>query len=113
MHTPGPWQEWNLFGSRTMKNWRVGSKASPGITTPVAVVDDSIPSDEQVANARLIAASPDMLAALVTIADRLEAWAETHERDIDTTVGVERDSHINRAANYRDLIRIARDPMPK
>lgn len=74
MHTPGPWQEWNLFGSRTMKNWRVGSKASPGITTPVAVVDDSIPSDEQVANARLIAASPELLESVAALVNVLERW---------------------------------------
>lgn len=66
----------------------------------------------------MFAASPDMLAALVTIADRLEAWAETSERIASGHWTGETDSmevarHRNIASNFRDLIRIARDSMPK
>lgn len=62
----------------------------------------------------LFAASPDMHAALIRISDRLEAWAEAHEH-LSTVSRSESeiDPHANRAANYRELIRIARDSMPK
>lgn len=72
-HTPGPWQAWNTHGSHIMKNWRVGSRGvTPGIVTPVCTLDgagvvDS--SDEEVANARLIAAAPALLAVCQEIAE--------------------------------------------
>lgn len=62
----------------------------------------------------LFAASPDMLAALTVIIDRLEAWAEYSERIARTEADSPRtEQHKNIAANYRELIRIARDSMPK
>lgn len=70
-------------------------------------------SDESENYGPLFAAAPDMKHALETIADRLEAWAETHERLAQTTVSVDRSSHENRAANYRELIRIARESLPQ
>lgn len=62
----------------------------------------------------LFAASPDMHAALTVIIDRLEAWAEHSERIARTEADSPRtEQHKNIAANYRELIRIARDSMPK
>lgn len=62
----------------------------------------------------LFAASPDMHFALIMIADRLEAWAETHERLAETLPdGGERIRHRNNAENYRELIRIARESLPQ
>jgi hypothetical protein len=65
-HTPGPWQEWNTHQGRIMQRWRVGSQgATAGITVPVAEIDNQRgTTEEQYANARLIAAAPCMLAAL-------------------------------------------------
>jgi hypothetical protein len=67
-HTPGPWEAWNTFGGKIMKQWRIGERNStPGIVRPVAVIcneDEQRSGDEQTANAALIAASPDLLEAL-------------------------------------------------
>ena len=73
--------------------------------------------DDAIKYGPMFAASPDMLAALVTIADRLEAWAETSERiasgDTGETDSMELARHRNISSNFRDLIRTARDSMPK
>lgn len=70
MHTPGPWEAWNQHRGVILREWRVGERNStPGIVRPIAVVSgDQRDGDEQVANARLIAAAPELLAALERIA---------------------------------------------
>jgi len=69
-------------------------------------------SDESRKYGPLFAAAPDMERALVRVADRLEAWAEAHERiATNTPDGPEYESHANRAANYRELVRIARESL--
>ena len=62
----------------------------------------------------MFAASPDMLAAMVTIADRLESMAE-HVRKLSTWTPSEADSQVYRehARDLFELARIARDSMPK
>jgi uncharacterized SAM-binding protein YcdF (DUF218 family) len=69
-YTPGPWQEWNQHGDRILKNWRVGSRGkSPGLVTPVAVIAEQDSAAEEHANATLIAAAPELLAALKILVD--------------------------------------------
>lgn len=58
-HTPGPWSEWNAKGGRIMAAWRVDSPSAP-----ICTVHDT-PTGAQVANARMIAAAPDLAAALI------------------------------------------------
>ena len=80
-HTPGPWQAWNSHGGRNMRRWRVGSLGkTAGITLPVASLaneDDGVSGDEQVANAYLIEAAPDLLAALRLVESSLSAYRAT------------------------------------
>lgn len=62
----------------------------------------------------LFAASPDMLAALVTIADRLEAWAEGESKALEyTDLILDRRAAENRIENYRFMAEIARKSLPK
>ena len=60
-HTPGPWRDWNESLGAVMaprsKDADWGSRA-------VALVAQWPSAEERAANARLIAAAPDMLAAL-------------------------------------------------
>ena len=70
-HTPGPW-------SLRMTGWQTNPAAiySPRRPGAVACIParTSVPLDEQSANARLIAAAPDLLAALESA---IEALIET------------------------------------
>ena len=72
-HTPGPWVASNdlchVFGR---SGWSVGPH---GVTT--AVCGDTPPAEEQEANARLIAAAPELLEALECVTG-LIAWARDH-----------------------------------
>lgn len=64
VHTPGPWVIdpcWDILGNTDDGNGMVCQ-----ITT------DAVPRAEAEANARLIAAAPDMLAALRFLADQAE-----------------------------------------
>jgi len=67
-HTPGPWTTYNSHGTTILRNWRIGeSNTTPGVTIPVATVaneDMGRSPEEQYANARLIAAAPQLLDAL-------------------------------------------------
>ena|SRR5438477_7786278 len=67
--TPGPW--------RLRENNRLVVGNSDKLDTPIAVVDmTSIVAEEAQANARLIAAAPDLLAALKEVASMIEAYHE-------------------------------------
>lgn len=65
-HTPGPWVAWNKVNGRIMRSWRVGERNStPGVVRPIAVISNERDTgDEEYANARLIAAAPELLTAL-------------------------------------------------
>ena len=61
-HTPGPW---NLSKSGDGKSITIGEGQSSWGTRVGEVYRDDIDSDEADANARLIAAAPEMLEALI------------------------------------------------
>lgn len=86
-HTPGPW-------SLKMTGWRTNPFAiySPRRPGAVACVPSrtSVPLDEQDANARLIAAAPDMLAALERIANSEEYHGDLFVCDFETLQNVAR-----------------------
>jgi hypothetical protein len=69
-HTPGPWDSWP--DSTTIR----AGVPRPGIGTLVATVNSKQGPDEFAANARLIAAAPDLLAALK---DWFADYAETRK----------------------------------
>ncbi len=58
-HTPGPWTIYNTDGLKILKNWRV--KGSVGYQ--VCTMNTATTTEEEYANARLIAAAPDLLEA--------------------------------------------------
>lgn len=86
-HTPGPWKV-KVDGQYT---WVDGSKGkhvhviTANGRTELAwcgVANDYYAGEENVANARLIAAAPDLLAACKLAMDVLEQWRTDHETHI-------------------------------
>jgi hypothetical protein len=94
-HTPGPWRlnennNWktNPF-SVTVRKFGVHSTTIANIPTRMTV-----PPQEQQANARLIAAAPDLLEALQTLPqgplytdDEINLWVEKASAAIDKATG--------------------------
>ena len=94
-HTPGPWRlnennNWktNPF-SVTVRKFGVHSTTIANIPTRMTV-----PPHEQQANARLIAAAPDLLEALQTLPqgplytdDEINLWVEKASAAIDKATG--------------------------
>ena len=89
-HTAGPWSYWQGAGAGDESHAEITSKDGDIV---VAAFNDMIPDGE--ANARLIAAAPDLLEALMMARDALATalrtaapdWFETKE-DIDAHVGI-------------------------
>jgi hypothetical protein len=79
-HTPGPWIAVGVdVHDKTTMFDRHGSMIGD---TANRITRVEYPYDStmgKVANARLIAAAPDMLAALKATEDRLSAWRDSHE----------------------------------
>jgi len=72
-HTPGPW-----YIVRGISNSLI---ETDGLTV-AEVLDDVYPdTEQQEANAKLIAAAPDMLAALQTMHDMWHAYIAPEQRD--------------------------------
>lgn len=74
-HTPGPWIAYNADNGRVLKHWRVKGGAARDEPT-FAVIDSGgkILPEYEAANARLIAAAPDLLAALTQLRDLRNQW---------------------------------------
>lgn len=68
-HTPGPWKAFNCVGPRSLKNWHIQADDLKG--RPVATIADI--GDGDAANANLIAAAPDLLAALEQLVEEFES----------------------------------------
>lgn len=84
-HTPGPW-EVTRFGAIKSASPNTQVEYARGIGQPqiaLVFVDDSRPEGERDANARVIAAAPDLLAALqALVAADGECWCSVnHDRD--------------------------------
>jgi hypothetical protein len=90
-HTPGRWH--TLPDSPTV----VRSDAlGPGYFSALLIASDrepnpvhggGIPTAQAVANARLIAAAPDMLAALIDVKAMLEVYTDPRGRFVESTRG--------------------------
>jgi hypothetical protein len=61
-HTPGPWQNYNSSNGRIYKSWSVCNRDGSRIAKIEQMPGQS--SEEEAANARLIASAPDLLEAL-------------------------------------------------
>jgi hypothetical protein len=74
-HTPGPW-----IVANGLQVWRDGPNAarSPRICTLRNAADpvDQLPADQMAANARLIAAAPDLYEALTELVDLMDGVLE-------------------------------------
>lgn len=91
-HTPGPW----TIGSRTAGGcWRVIDAPTWDAFAKVVIkmTDDKADSEQGLANARLIAAAPDLLAALKrareilpTLAEEAGCSVNSYLDDIDAAV---------------------------
>jgi hypothetical protein len=78
-HTPGPWREYNAKGSRILNNWSVCNRDGTRIANIEQMPGQS--SEEEHANARLIAAAPELLEALREMTER-GGWMPSDERFI-------------------------------
>ncbi len=58
-HTPGPWIAYNAQGGRIFKKWRI-HRAEARV---IAEICENNSTEIEAANARLISAAPDLLAA--------------------------------------------------
>ncbi len=68
-HTPGPWQ---AFYKSKYDEWHV-SIPMPGSSMGWALFDDGVRSENPEADARLIAAAPELLDVLIRARDAIEA----------------------------------------
>ena len=75
-HTPGPWF---ITNPHSMGTFYIESRIRPGILQEVASCGPTENNDHREANARLIAAAPDLLAALQAVLDSLGALTKRHE----------------------------------
>jgi hypothetical protein len=72
-HTPGPWSFEELNGIL-----EIIDETGLGTIAQLLTIESGI-SEEDIANARLISAAPDMLSALETIASRMSENADGRE----------------------------------
>lgn len=80
-HTPGPWavrEHWSDDGAFEVYPTRGGKKPSIGEWSALAEIPEYGPDDapEAEANARLIAASPDLYAVLKELQESAAYWSE-------------------------------------
>ena len=72
-HTPGPWKFSGTAGLETVRT----EESRHFVAWPTVTRDGQrMPSDEVEANARLIAAAPEMLAALEVARETIKTWHE-------------------------------------
>jgi hypothetical protein len=90
-HTPGPWHVYAVYAHVEIRA-REDSDASVALIFPRA--NDSVASDAARANARLIAAAPDLLEALQRLLPHA-AWMQSCSHDDE---GIGRDLERARAA---------------
>lgn len=71
-HTPGPWHEGALNGAGSIfcdGDYRMDNEHGATVLYPIALINYGPDPEEDSANARLIAAAPELLAALEAFID--------------------------------------------
>lgn len=76
-HTPGPWQIKSEYEPLTIIGNVDGPDDGQYHYTPICEVEETLFHDENAANARLIAAAPELLAALECISEMLDTADDT------------------------------------
>lgn len=99
-HTKGPWRTGDcfctVFGPKTNK---------PAPQVIASITASPFPSAEQEANARLIAASPELLAAAKQVHGRLTSWRDSHAIELNQTRNLtKKETLSNIIENYNLLI---------
>ena len=79
-HRPGPWIAYNVGGNsgKIYKNWRVGTKDK--------AICQMFDEEAEMANAKLIAAAPEMLELLQKVFDEMIKFRNTEDWDLSFTV---------------------------
>jgi hypothetical protein len=74
-HTPGPWTEPRIYRDPSYRPYNIAIYGNKGTATVhQQKIDNNVTAkgfDEAYANARLIAAAPELLAALMLVRDKL------------------------------------------
>ncbi len=76
-HTPGPWLNHGC-SVYSAKVWSEGIATGDRYIASSQPLDESMPSDEDLANARLIAAAPEMLEVLKLCHGNVSSLNDTH-----------------------------------
>jgi hypothetical protein len=88
-HTPGPWLVWDSKGTERIDHTTgVYRQLDSTDEQIIALCDEdlSLSSDEQLANARLIAAAPELLEALEELAERAAILSALSPRSAASTL---------------------------
>lgn len=95
-HTPGPWKVL-MHGKAAYVTMHIGKAGLPASATGDAefAIQPYIRPDEATANARLIAAAPDLLAALKTARNQIVALGIEAGHSADAAVGIA--AHVDAA----------------
>lgn len=114
-HTPGPWEARGAMQHGEVLFWDIEPKSTGKYRGSVATVHqaehiEGITADERDANAKLIAAAPDMLAALKAEAEADEAFDAadeyTHRADAEDWLNDPTGSlHVTEAWDRADRLR--------
>lgn len=104
-HTPGPWTQWsdhaNVFAGKVRDNLPHNINGE-NVRQVCSCDSEDIGDDEQSANARLVAAAPDLMAACVRIVAWLDRLAEHAEQQAkDTRFITLSGAFASDAKNYR------------
>jgi hypothetical protein len=84
-HTPGPWRAFFCVNNQRLKigDWCF---VTDNGHSPVAIRGVKVTNASAAADARLMAAAPELLAALRLCANRLSEWVE--EEDVDDIAAI-------------------------
>jgi hypothetical protein len=77
-HTPGPWREYLLREPIRLVGWTLGRQIWARDSRIAFVIRQEISKAEDAANARVMAAAPELLAALLIARETIDALARIH-----------------------------------
>ena len=93
-HTPGPWRTYNMSKNKILKQWHI---QRDDCKHDIALVSLDVAADERESVANLIAAAPELLAALNAASEWLNDMGCEHEEPDLTCVVCLVNAAINKA----------------